>query len=202
MKHRIILLLTLSLFICGTSVGQEAYAPDFALLKPFEARGIQLHEDESDEPMKAFFTLNVAASLNPQFSYGFRIGTLRELGWNIAFMSNFDFRCFGAKVPAEGELLALYSKKNTRLGVTAGVTWHPTNLVLLFLNAGYGYRGVCYQRLSDEKFYLYAPHTVQGVEVSLGMMLNVKGFLISAEAATINFKYAELKLGFGGLFAL
>ena len=192
----------LSLFISGTSVGQDVYAPVSSMQEPFEARGSQLHEDEAGEPMKLFFTVNAGISLHPQWSYGFRIGTLRKWGWNIAFMSNFHFKCFGAQKPAEGELLTLYSKKNTRLGVTAGVTWQPTEMVLLFLNAGYGYRGVCYKRLSDERFYLYAPHTVQGVEASLGVMLNVKGFLISAEAATINFKYAEFKFGIGGLFTI
>ena len=159
-------------------------------------------EESAREPMKLFFTVDAAVSPHPQWSYGFRIGTLRKWGWNVSMMSNFGFQCFSATKAAEDERLVLYQKKSTRLGVTAGAVWHPTPWVLVFLNAGYGYRGVCYRRLSDNNYYLYGPHTVQGVELSTGMMLNAKGMLISIEAATVNFKYAEFKFGIGGIFKI
>ncbi|MBR0077529.1 MAG: PEGA domain-containing protein [Bacteroidales bacterium] len=151
---------------------------------------------------KVLFTLNAAFCIRPQWSFGLRVGMVRKWGWNVSLMTNFNYKCFGAGEPEKGEILVLNQRKTTRIGATAGVLWHPAEPVLVLLNVGYGYRGVCYQRLSDNKYYLYAPHTVQGVEGSIGLVLQVRGFVLSFEAVNINFKYGEFKLGIGGLVRL
>ena len=153
-------------------------------------------------PLKVFFTLNAAYSAMPQWSFGFRIGTLRLFGGNISLMSNFHFKKLHAKEPEEGQMYIFSEKKASRLAVTAGVTCHPAKPVLLFLNAGYGFRSVCYLNMTDNEYYRYSPHTLQGVELSIGLMAHFRGLLLSAEVETLNFKYVEFKFGIGGLINL
>ncbi len=153
-------------------------------------------------PLKLFFTLNAACSASPQWSFGFRIGTLRLFGGNISLMSNFHFKALHAKEPEEGQLYVFSEKKASRLAVTAGVTCHPATPVLLFLNVGYGFRSVCYQSMSDNEYYRYSPHSLQGAELSMGLMANIRGLLLSVEVETLNFKYVEFKFGMGGLINL
>ena len=153
-------------------------------------------------PNRLLFTFNTAFSILPQWSFGLRVGMVRKWGWNVSLMTNFDYRCFGAEEPDKGEILVLDQRKDTRIGATAGVLWHPAEPVLILLNVGYGYRGVCYRRLSDSNYYLYSPNTLQGIESSLGIILQVRGVVLSFEAVNINFKYGELKLGIGGLVRL
>lgn len=148
------------------------------------------------------FTLKGAYSSLPQWAFGFRVGTTGKWGWNVSLMTNFGFKCFKATSPQEGDLLVLDKHKTTRLGVTAGVVVHPITSILLFLNAGYGYRGVAYHSLSDDSFVRYTPHCFHGAELSLGVMAHVKGLLLSVEMGTINFRYGEFKFGIGGLIKL
>ncbi len=150
-------------------------------------------------PMGIFFTLNAACSTAPQWSGGLRVGTTRKWGWNVSLMTNFNMKAAKAELPEAGTQYAFAAKKSSRLSATAGPVWHPDPHVLLFLNAGYGYRGVCYQALADGEFYRYQNGTLQGAECSLGVMLNIKGLLLSIEATTINFKYGEFKFGLGGI---
>lgn len=153
-----------------------------------------------------FFTLNLAYSFMPQWSFGFRIGAVEKWGWNISMMTNFKFKSYTASPMIAGEIYDFGEVSRTRLGVTVGAVWRPKRVALLFLNAGYGYRGVCYwagrhDGVYDPLYYLYKPHTYHGAEVSAGLMLNLGGFVMSAEVGTINFKYWELKWGIGGLIS-
>ena len=43
----------------------------------------------------------------------------------------------------------------------------------------------------------YEPMSFAGANVDFGLMLNIKGFALSAGYSTINFQYHELKAGIG-----
>jgi len=147
----------------------------------------------------SFFTLSFDFAPQPQYAGTFRFGAAGKWGWNIAFTTNFNFKSFSAAFLTEGSYV-FEDKKTARLGATAGVVWHPAKPILLVLNAGYGYRGVCYRPKDDVNYYNYKPHTFNGLEASFGLIVNAGGFLVSADVATINFKYLEVRVGLGGLF--
>lgn len=152
-----------------------------------------------DQP-RFLITLNAAASLKKVWSFGFRLGTVKKWGWNASVMYNFKQYAFDAQMPSSGARYNFDQESTTRLGITAGGVYRPHKNILVFLNAGYGFLGVCNRQAGSNKYFLDQAQTIKGVECSAGIMATFGGFLLSFEAATINFKCCEFKIGIGGLF--
>ena len=153
-------------------------------------------------PKRPFFTFNGALSPQMQWSFGLRFGSVRKWGWNISLMTFIHFQAYTALTTESYDLFTFDEKKSTRVSATVGVVWHPTRHLLLFANGGYGFRGVAYHSLLTDKYYLYNPNTFHGFEGQLGLAGAFGSVLLSVEAVTINFKYVEVKVGFGFIRSL
>lgn len=150
-------------------------------------------------PQHFLFTFNGAWSPQMQWSFGLRFGKVQKWGWNVSLMTFVHFHAYTALPTEPYGLYTFDNKKCTRVSGTVGVLWHPTKHLLLFANGGYGFRGVAYYAPQTKEYYLYKHNSFHGFEGQLGLAGAFGSIVLSVEAATINFKYVELKVGFGFL---
>lgn len=158
-------------------------------------KGKQVKEYYKKIPNSIFLTLNAAYSPMPQWSYGFKVGQVKLVGWYVSAMSNFQFN--GMYHPfAEGQTYGLVDRKAVRLSVQGGIAVRPWKPMLLLFGVGYGYRTLSYQTF-DNEWYSYPKCTYHGVDASFGFLFDIKGFALSAEAVTTNFQTIEGRVGLG-----
>lgn len=156
-------------------------------------------------PFNTFFTLNVACSGIPQWSYGFKVGQVRKAGWYVSLMSNFNFK--GAfYYPGDNQNYVLTGKqKTTRLSATAGLVVRPCKPMSILLGAGFGYRSLNIE--TTDGWRNYPKRTFYGPEVAFGLMFHAKWFVLTTEVVAIPYdlnhsevkwhKRIEGKLGIG-----
>ncbi|MBR6131368.1 MAG: hypothetical protein IKQ20_05880 [Bacteroidales bacterium] len=155
-------------------------------------------------PYSTFFTLNVAYSPLPQWSYGFKVGGVKRVGWFASVMTNFNFAGWGNPFNYGYEYYLAGDSKTIRLSAQAGFVYRPFKPLTLLLGLGYGYRTLTYRtNVYQGGNYLYSlwrsypERTYQGVDVSFGLLFDIKGSTFSAEAVTTNFQTIEAKIGVG-----
>ena len=102
-------------------------------------------------PLTTFFTLNAAYTSMPQWSFGFKIGTVRRFGWYLSAMTNFNYR--GAFSPFEenGHYVLTGKSKATYLGGQVGFVARPCTLLSVHAGAGFGYRTLNFE--SDQGWH-------------------------------------------------
>lgn len=150
-----------------------------------------------------FFTLNAAYAVNPQWSFGFTIGQMKQFGWYVGLMTNFGE--YGKYVLQENQVYAIRpntdshkSTRNSRLSVVAGAVVRTCSPLSLKLGVGFGYRSCLVW--APSLWYRVPSVSTLGVNAEAGVMFHLKNFLISADVVTLNFKYVEYKLGLGWYF--
>lgn len=158
----------------------------------------QRHEALKAMPFTTFVTLNAAYSPQPQWSYGFKVGQMKVVGWYASLMTNFHFKGWNHPF-AEGHDYGLTDRKSIRLSAQAGLVVRPCKPMSLLFGIGYGYRTLTYKSV-NEVWYSYPKYTRQGVDASFGLLFDIKGFVITAEAVTTNFQTIEAKVGLGYSF--
>ena len=151
------------------------------------------------KPFYTFFTINAAYSTHPQFSYGFKVGQVKTVGWFVSAMTNFNFK--GAYQPFKNwqtyELNG--NHKTVRFSAQAGLVVRPWNPMYLLFGVGYGYRAQTFQT-TDKKWHSYPKNQLAGLDTSFGLMFNIKGFAVSGEVVSTNFKTLEYRIGLGYSF--
>jgi len=147
-------------------------------------------------PYSTFFTLNSAYGPQPQWSVGFKVGGMKKVGWFVSMMTGFQYR--GMCHPFEdGHIYALNgNNKPIRISAQMGLVVRPCKPMSLLFGVGYGYRTLACQT-TNNTWYCYPKRTLQGVDASLGFLFDIKGFAISAEAVSTNFKTIETRVGLG-----
>lgn len=156
-------------------------------------------------PKETFILANAAYSFAPQLSFGLTFGQVKKFGYYVSVMTGTGFKMKGDFECDEngyvGKTMPFYSGKTstTRLALTAGGVAHVANPLYLYLGVGYGFRGVFWET-TDEQWAKNKDLSVTGVNAELGLMGNIKGFVISAGVSTVNFKYVEAKIGLGWSF--
>lgn len=151
---------------------------------------------ENISKLSTFATVNVAFSSLPQWSCGFKVGQMKVVGWYVSAMSNFQYKGMFHPIQ-EGGMYDLSGKqKTTRLSVQAGLVIRPIKPFSLLFGVGYGYRTLSVQTTNGE-WFCYPLRTYHGVDASFGFLFNIKGFALSTEATTTNFKTLELNIGIG-----
>ena len=131
-------------------------------------------------PPSVFFTLNASYLSMPQWSYGFKVGTMRVVGWYFSFMTNFQYKgAFSSFQPNQHYVLTGASK-TTYLGGEVGLVVRPCRLLSIHIGAGFGYRALKFE--SDQGWHSYPKRTYYGPTAAAGLMFHVKNIALSAEA--------------------
>ena len=209
------------IYVDGKKVGTTPMEIDFSLGKHevevrrgklYETKDLQVtkngassyHFVPKKEPLDKylsrgvnFVTLNAAYSVAPQLSYGFTYGQVKNVGWFVSAMSNFDFTGFNVIDKSYEEMLLTGKTVSTRLSVTAGLVARLGDTPLYAkAGAGYGMRIRACETISGE-FAEYTPNTYKGVELTAGLQFNLNKLTLGIDVLTTSFKYTEIKLGIG-----
>ena len=153
------------------------------------------------------FMLNYAYAFAPQHSVGLTLGQNKlgktPLGWYINLMTGFDFNFGTVGSVSEhgvynGTVVPFFTgkEKRTRLSASLGMTVNMVIPLYFYMGVGYGYRSLTWEIVGGD-WMTYEPMSFAGANVDFGLMLNIKGFALSAGYSTINFQYHELKAGIG-----
>ena len=149
-------------------------------------------------PLTTFFTLNTTYTAMPQWSFGFKVGTMRRLGWYLSAMTNFNYKgTFSSFSPNVHYVLTGVSK-TTYLEGQLGLVVRPHDLFSLHIGAGFGYRTLNFE--SDQGWHNYPKRTYYGPTASLGVMFHVRSFVLSAEATGMAYnlnRINEMKCAWG-----
>lgn len=131
-------------------------------------------------PLTTFFTLNAAYTSMPQWSYGFKIGMVKVVGWYLSAMTNFQYKgAFSSFQPNQHYVLTGASK-TAYIGGEVGLVVRPIKLLSCHIGAGFGYRTLNFE--SDQGWHRYVKRTYYGPTASLGVMFHVWNIVLSAEA--------------------
>lgn len=111
-------------------------------------------------------------------AFGFKAGTMRNVGWYVGAMTNFKFK--GAFVTCTEDEIADASTSSTYFDALAGITlryWAPLSF---HLGLGYSYRSFNNETIYGQ--WAHTPsHTSQGPAAAAGFMFHLGGFVVSAE---------------------
>ena len=151
-----------------------------------------------------FVTLNGAYDfMNYTPSYGFCVGMVKKVGWFVTATSNFQFDAMKADKVADANGLVdgsypSYSGESsrTRISAMAGLLVKLGGPVCMRIGAGYGLNQLS-QGTTEGSLVKISANSYQGVDATLGLQFNLKGFTLTADAVTTNFKTIEAKIGLG-----
>lgn len=131
-------------------------------------------------PPTFFLTLNAAYTSMPQWSYGFKVGTVKLFGWYFSAMTNFHYRGAFSSFQPNAHYVLTGISKTTYLGGQLGLVVRPHQLLSLHIGAGFGYRALTFE--SDQGWHHYPKRSFYGPTASVGLMFYVKNMALSAEA--------------------
>ena len=150
-----------------------------------------------------FATVNFAYSPAPQTSYGVCYGSVKKVGWFVTAMSNFAFDALKADLScdAQGCVNGEYpdydgTSCTSRLSLMGGLMVGTGSPVCFRIGAGYGSR-VKSWNTTDGHLVKAEANSYSGIDATAGIQLNLKGFTVSADVVTTNFKTIEAKIGLG-----
>ena len=147
-----------------------------------------------------FVTANGAMMNTGLMSYGLTVGSVKEAGWFVSVMSNFNFGKADADSDGDGFVNGIYpaytTSKDSRLSIIGGVVIKLDGPVCMRIGAGYGKKEKLWNT-EGGKLVKYGGESYSGVDTSLGLQLNIKGLTVSLDAVTTNFKTLEAKIGIG-----
>ena len=135
----------------------------------------------------SFFTINAEylggyrpdQSFDPQTAaFGFKAGTMRNVGWYLSAMTNFQFK--GTFTTCEESEIVEGITNTSYFDVLGGITlryWKPFSF---HLGLGYSYRSFNNETIHGQWAHL-ANRTAQGPATAIGFMLHLGGFVVSAE---------------------
>ncbi len=137
-----------------------------------------------------FLTLNAAYTSMPQWSFGFKVGTVRVVGWYFSAMTNFNYK--GAFSPFEPNQHYVLSgaSKTSYLEAQLGLVVRPCRPVSIHVAAGFGYRSLTFG--SNEGWHCYPKRNYYGPTASLGLMFHIKQVVLSAEATGMAYNLNKL----------
>lgn len=141
-------------------------------------------------PHTFFITLNAAYTSMPQWSYGFKIGTVKFLGWYFSAMTNFQYKGAFSTFSPNAHYVLTGISKTTYLGGQFGLVVRPHQLLSLHIGAGFGYRALTFE--SDQGWHRYPKRTYYGPTASGGLMFHIKSFVLSAEATSMVYNLNKL----------
>ena len=162
--------------------------------KSFVARGVN------------FILLNGAYTPAPQTSFGLTVGQVKQLGWYVSAMTNFNFTKSDLTCDANGAIngneylsYSFTEKSSSRWSFTAGGLCKLGSPIYLYAGLGYGQRTSLW-KTDGGQWVAPTDDTYKGLTLEAGLMAHIKGFSISAGATVMGAKYMECKIGVGYCF--
>ena len=150
-----------------------------------------------------FIALNVSMSQYNRLSYGLTLGNVNKYGWFVSAMSNFNFNVFNSNYECDENFYVNgfcpeYTGKvsYTSLSVIAGTVVKVSGPIALRIGAGYGVKTTLYETISGA-WIKNTAISCQGLDVSAGLQINIRGLVVSLDCVTTNFKIYEAKIGLG-----
>ncbi len=129
-------------------------------------------------------------------AYGLKIGTMRNTGWYLSVMSNFNFNGLFNAVDANS-INYLTKSTNSYFDGLFGLTFRQFKPVSFHLGLGYHYRTTNYKSFSGSWGRLPSVDA-HGPMAAAGFMFHMAGFVLTAEAiANYNLKAPDFKDGLG-----
>lgn len=150
-----------------------------------------------------FLTLNLSMNSYNELAYGLTIGSCKKFGWFASVSSNFNFKGYSADYECNGDFYVddIYPEYTgtsayTRMSVTGGIMMNIAGPVYVKFGIGYGMRTKLYET-NNGYWVKNSVTSAHGLDVDLGLQCNLRGFVISVDGVTTNFKVHEVKIGIG-----
>lgn len=150
-----------------------------------------------------FLTLNLSMNSYNELAYGLTIGSCKKLGWFASVSSNFNFKGYSADYECNGDfyvddIYPEYTGKTayTRISTIGGIMMNVSGPVYVKFGVGYGMRAKLYET-NNGYWVKNSVTSAHGLDVNLGLQCNLRGFVISVDGVTTNFKVHEVKIGIG-----
>lgn len=137
-----------------------------------------------------FFTINAAYTPMPQWSYGFKVGTVKFLGWYFCAMTNFNYKGAFTTFSPNNHYVLTGNSRTTYLGGQLGLVVRPVKNLSIHIGAGFGYRTLNFE--SDQGWRNFPKRTYYGPTASAGIMLYIKNVVLSAEATGMAYNLNKL----------
>lgn len=141
-------------------------------------------------PQSVFFTLNTAYTSMPQWSFGFKIGTVKVVGWYFSAMTNFNYKGAFSSFQENQHYVLSGISKTTYIGGQLGFVVRPCQLLSVHLGAGFGYRSLNFE--SDQGWHRLLKRSYYGPTASLGVMFHVWKLAFSIEATGMAYNLNKL----------
>ncbi len=148
-------------------------------------------------PHTVFFTVNNEFWTTPQWGIGFKVGTMKNIGWYFSVLTNFNYRGIG-KTFGNGYWYYLDGgRKSSYAEALIGITARRFKPVSFHFGIGYNYRA--YTLRANGSWFRYDPATSYGPVMAAGLMLHIKSFVFSVEGlGSYNINYINpRRLTFG-----
>jgi len=181
---------------------------EVAVQKPVEKKSEKVKPQKKVNASKSdgmmFYTLNAAYSVAPQWSFGLTVGNVKNVGWFATVMTNFNFKsanleCDGNGLITEGvnSYYPVYTKSSTsRFSIMGGLVFSLGKTSALRAGLGYGFRNKFWET-QDGNLVKSMGESFKGLDYTAGIQFNFRGFVLSVDAVTTQFKTLEFKLGIG-----
>lgn len=150
-----------------------------------------------------FLTLNASINQYGNLSYGLTFGHLKESGWFVSAMSSFDFTGYKPDYECDEDMLVngYYPGYNgntsyTAVSIIGGFIMRIVGPLSFKVGAGYGMRAKCYET-TNGYWVKYTDISAQGLDLTAGLQYYFRGWVISLDGVTTNFKIYEAKIGLG-----
>lgn len=158
---------------------------------------------------KTFFTLNGSYDSSGIPMVGVTIGQYDKFGWFVTLMTGLDFDYMGYQVVDHckrdgyiGDILPFYNpeSKISAVSGTVGGIMRLTEGLYAKAGVGYGMRSVAWQ-LWEGDYVTNDGFSAHGADVSAGLLLDLKPFVLTLDGVTTNFHVFEARIGLGLSFS-
>ena len=173
---------------------------------PLEIEPDRGHPSETIQTKGSLKThyLIVAQAVVPDWSYGVLVGVMQKAGLYVHFDSNFlrraaDYSCTADGQTSYGQIWTTGRSEITRLSVTGGALWHPTNWLSAYAGAGYGARRLLWEDISGH-WAEVSDVSCRSIPADAGLIFNFDHCALSAGITTLGFSRFDAVLGLGFLF--